>query len=696
MNKLERLRLLIEKGDPAFVLSHDPTLAPEPICAALRASLPKPVTVAYLRSDAISAEDASVICDALFGGRVLLLIAPEAVELPAMLLDAWAYFREDPQHSSSSAGRFIRFNPEESAERDLGVLGLVLPKTFGGLSAARIRDFIRISIDDPGELGASAAPIDKPIELGRPAVAVSMKTLCFLHQRDPSDAKHHEGINSIMRDQHPLTWRDVQSVLRAQANNDMLATLEEFEAGGRLTAGQLDLAAAAVSFLRRERDQSDVRVGSRGLAPSIYHLLWTYTWLQERGCVFRGQRDSRWRQDTTLLRSEKDGVPADLGTLLVRLSRTQTFLDTLAEHEQELVGRTLTDEERLAIAQHYGLPTPLLDYTRSLAIAAFFATGMGDPSSLREGDVGVIYFVNPRDPVARPPGAGRPDGFGLAQALGLRFGNLRTIEPELPDSENRIARQQGLFLEGFASRDLQRLSVGVLYFRQQRGEAFEDPYLGITRGQLLAPDTKLQQLADSIVSGPPKLSVHLLGVRLPEDDLLGALGLKLSDNLNWGQDVLDRLATEAERVEPGLWNRLRDIVARHFDEARIAALTAEVGVSGKIATRCGDGGIDFVLDEVSAALEELADLAGLESDALTRLLWEHRPLLSAGAPPDTMSLAEVELPDATPKGQLVLAAGLFLVGLEHLRVVHGGMALEFLKGADLKLGALARELGNEP
>jgi hypothetical protein len=363
----------------------------------------------------------------------------------------------------------------------------------------------------------------------------------------------------------------------------------------------------------------------------------------------------------------------------------------LAEREQELVGRALTEEERLAVAQHYGLPTPLLDYTRSFAIAAFFATGMGDPSSLRDSDVGVIYYVDPEDQVARPAGTRLPDGFDLAQAMGLRFGKLRTIEPELPDAENRIARQQGLFMEGFASRDLQRLAVGVLYFRQQRGEAFEDPYLGITRERLLAPDAKLQKLADSIASCPPRLSVHLAGVRLPDDDLLGALGLKLSGNLHWGQGVLDRLAAEAERVEPGLWNRLRDIVARHFNEARIAARTNEVGVPGKMDMRRGYGGIDYILDDVNAALEELANLVDLRHDTLTRLLREHRPLHSGGARPGTSHPAEIDLPGATPKERLALAASLFLVGLEHMRVVRGDAARQFLQYATFKLEALARE-----
>lgn len=287
----------------------------------------------------------------------------------------------------------------------------------------------------------------------------------------------------------------------------MLGILETFGTQGHVSTEQLDLAAEAIAFLREER-REDERLGARGLAPSIYHALWIYGFLEARGRVFRGQRNNRWRQDPTLLCPEPNGMPATLDSIVERLHRTQAFLDALAAHEQEIVGRTLDDNEELAIGQHYGVPTSLLDYTRSLAIAAFFATGAGDASSLRSGDIGVIYFVAPNDPLATPAPVA-PAVLDLAHAAGLRLGRLTTIEPVLPDPENRIARQKGLFVDGFDSRDLQRLSLSVLHFRQQAGEAFQNPRLGIPRGLLLTPDAKLQQLADSITPRPPKLSKRL-------------------------------------------------------------------------------------------------------------------------------------------------------------------------------------------
>lgn len=87
--------------------------------------------MARLRSDHITTDEGAFIRDALLGGRVLLLIAPDAKELPAELLKAWEYFLEDPQHSASSAGREIDFDPVD-AKRELGMLGMILPNHYEG------------------------------------------------------------------------------------------------------------------------------------------------------------------------------------------------------------------------------------------------------------------------------------------------------------------------------------------------------------------------------------------------------------------------------------------------------------------------------------------------------------------------------------------------------------------------------------
>src|SRR5262249_19114719 len=201
---------------------------------------------------------------------------------------------------------------------------------------------------------ASRSPLEEVRTVGRAAVSVSMKTLCFLHHRDPAGASPHDSFKEIIEGRRPLTWSDLQRVLQQQPDYHMFSILEGFAAEGRVSTEQLDLAAETIAYLSGECSE-DERIGWRGLAPSIYHALWIYRFLERAGCVFRGQCDSRWRQDTTLLRAEPDGTPAMLASVVERLHRTQAFLDALAAREQEIVGRPLDEYERLAIAQHYGM-----------------------------------------------------------------------------------------------------------------------------------------------------------------------------------------------------------------------------------------------------------------------------------------------------------------------------------------------------
>src|SRR5262245_20462237 len=681
MDLITLLQTIVRARFPSVVLFHSPSVPPEAICAAVAAHIGKKATIGRLRSDAISEEEAVFIHDALLEDRALVLVGGASGELPAKLLKAWESFAEMPSHAYAQAGRFIHFEPDDvrsksaSGEDVLGTLVLVLPKDYPHRLDARAHSWI----DSLDELALPAPPLDDIRDLGRPAVAMSMKTLYFLHHRDPADAEHHESVSQIMKGERPLTWSDLRAVLQQQADNEMFDILEGFGRGGRLSVEQVDFAAAAISFIRGETHEEE-RIGGGALAPSVYHSLWTYEdVLGRRDYVFRGQRDSRWRQDTTLLRADADGAPASLATIVQRLHRTQAFLDALAACERDIVGRALDEDERLAIAQHYGLPTALLDYTRSMAIAAFFATGSGDASALEEGDVGVIYYVSPRDAVAAAPDR-TPASFDLAAAAGMRVGRLRTIEPQLPAAENRIARQLGLFVEGFDSRDLQRMTAGVLYFRQKAGEAFEDPRLGITRARLLTPDAKLQQLASSIVVECPRLSKPLAAARIPGDDILGALGTGLPANLHHAQEFLDEAAKAAERLEPGLWSSIEAILLRHLDEARIKARTADVSATGTLTTATGPGGITYILDEVDDALEELAALANLPRDALTRRLQRHRPVQSFTR--DSGLIRDpIDAPSPDKKAAVVTAVATFIVGLEYLRTVRGEAARHYIQAA---------------
>lgn len=96
---------------------------------------------------------------------------------------------------------------------------------------------------------------------------------------------------------------------------------------------------------------------------------------QARNFVFRGQANSNWRLESTLERL----ISRALASGAKMSSRTSFVSDHLREFRQAVRGRRgnnpakLDDIEAWALGQHFGLATPLLDWTASPYIALFFA-----------------------------------------------------------------------------------------------------------------------------------------------------------------------------------------------------------------------------------------------------------------------------------------------------------------------------------
>lgn len=93
------------------------------------------------------------------------------------------------------------------------------------------------------------------------------------------------------------------------------------------------------------------------------------SYLDQPQFIFRGQPDNRWKLRTTFHRSQRNDLikyqTEDIPRLRHSVNAVSRFY--YKDHDMEDFGALLS------LAQHHGYPTPLLDWTFSPYIAAFFA-----------------------------------------------------------------------------------------------------------------------------------------------------------------------------------------------------------------------------------------------------------------------------------------------------------------------------------
>jgi hypothetical protein len=147
--------------------------------------------------------------------------------------------------------------------------------------------------------------------------------------------------------------------------------------------------------------------------------------------VFRGQADAQWPIESSFDRSCPQGV-TDRDGYYLRMLRF--FAYQLRQYGEDL--DALSRQDRGAIAQHYGMPTRLIDWSKSPYVAAFMAFFAAlTEERVAPGKRVAIWALD-------------VDRFG-ALCRG-DSGEFRTVKTRLLQND-RVWRQAGLFVEAFAS-----------------------------------------------------------------------------------------------------------------------------------------------------------------------------------------------------------------------------------------------------
>jgi hypothetical protein len=504
-----------------------------------------------------------------------------------------------------------------------------------------------------------------------------MKELCLLHHRDETIAKSRE-LNEIIKARDNITWRDLQTIL--QTNEVSWDLIENFYKYGRLTTEKFEFVKDSLKFIE-QRESEDPHGPFIYAHQSIYDVVWKFTSLHNPKTIFRGQYNAHWPMESSLLRIDKGSARLNIKTLINRLELTNSFLHELNSEEMKIFGKKFDDKSLLAIAQHFGFPTPLLDFTRSFKTAAFFATQAAKKKIDHNPECGVIYYMN-TDITNKIRNPGFKIGIDLLSLLDIRIGDIEIIEPDIPAEDDRINRQKGVFIAGYQTNDLHNFTVDRILFWQHPGVVFEDTKLGIDESRLLPDKTPLTNIAQQVRDSFRSKSVeNILGnIEFAQPSIIGSQGTLLRSQLKEAEVFLSCLNDTLGHFcyEKDLFI-LREIILNYFNAINIEKYVGELP----------KGGFSENADRPLFTLsQELASWSKINLNDL----WQYLNSLLDGAPAeiDLGKLSEVPLPKFdTPKGKISLAIGVYLTSWEHLRYVDGTKARRLASQASILLKEIA-------
>jgi FRG domain len=131
----------------------------------------------------------------------------------------------------------------------------------------------------------------------------------------------------------------------------------------------------------------------RTSTPSRFFGALNKLWSSNRNIVFRGHRYSKWRLASTLARHRPTASYSPvIGQEVEEMLRH--FLINLKTTGRDPPYNRDGRRARLEFGRHYGVPSPLIDFSRSPYVAAFFAFAGVRPHEAKRGDQCTVYCLN--------------------------------------------------------------------------------------------------------------------------------------------------------------------------------------------------------------------------------------------------------------------------------------------------------------